>query len=38
MSKQGIAGAEKSSTRAIGSETRVLAHRMVDDAFDHNKT
>jgi len=38
MSKQGIPGAEKKLDSGDWGETRVLAHRMVDDAFDHNKT
>jgi hypothetical protein len=38
MSKQDIAGAEKTLDPADWGEARVLAHRMVDDASDHNKT
>jgi hypothetical protein len=38
MSKQDIVGAEKTLDPADWDETRVLAHQIVDDAFDHNKT
>ena len=38
MSNQGIPGVEKKLDLADWDETRVLAHRMIDDAFDHNKT